>query len=166
MKTTEALVSVMNLVGNAIGGAPNPYGLTQAQLGAIDAADAQTTTAIAAQTTAFAAAKAATQAKITAKKKVVLALNAAAAAVYANPVVTDTMLATIGFAPRRPVAPRPALPQTPTDVAAIPAMSGTVKVSWGRNGNSNGATFLIESSADGVVVEKSVISLYGFSEEN
>ena len=62
---------------------------------------------------------------------------------YANPAITDAMLVAIGLEPR-PSTRTKHLPIVPTEFAAVPAVDGTVKLTWKRNGNVSGTSFLIE----------------------
>jgi hypothetical protein len=53
------------------------------------------------------------------------------------------MLSAIGLDPRSTTRTR-RLPIVPTGFAAVPAVDGTVKLTWNRNGNVSGTSFLIE----------------------
>ena len=150
-KTPEALLALGTNVATVIGpGTTNPYGVPTAAVTALMAADAALGGAINAQVAAKAAEKAATVTKAAKRDGVVAALNTIATAVYANPAVTDTMLASLGFPARRSgPAPR-RVPTEPTGLSAEPFANGTVKLKWNRNGNKPGILFVIETSEDGL----------------
>lgn len=79
---------------------------------------------------------------------VALVLSGAAKTALASG-ATHAQLAQIGFArPAKPV--RPKALTGPTNLVANGFEDGTVKIAWDRNGNSQGATFEIFGSADGL----------------
>ncbi len=148
-KTAEQLLAAGNQISTVITSALNGYGVTAGELTALTGADTALNAAINAQFNAKAAEKAATQTKKTDRLATLAAIQAISATVYANPAVTNTMLAAIGFAPRRSGSGTPAVPVTPTSLVATPFAAGTVKLTWNRNGNASGIVFLIEWSTDG-----------------
>lgn len=147
-KSAEQLVQIGTGVTTVITGVPNAYGVTQAQITALTTGDTDLNTAINGQASARNAAKAATQTKATKRKAVVTALTAISDTVYPNPLVTDQMLAAIGFAPR-PTHGSPRIPLIPTNLVATPVANGTVRLKWDRAGNAPTVVFVIETSPNG-----------------
>ncbi len=150
-KNAETLLALGNNVTTVLGpGATNPYGVPQASVTALLAADAALGAAINAQKAAEIAAKTATAQKAAKRVAVAAALGAIQATADANPAVTNEMLVALGFSPRRGGAkPQPKVPATVTGLSADPSANGSVKLKWGRNGNAPTTMFVVETSADG-----------------
>jgi hypothetical protein len=58
------------------------------------------------------------------------------------------MIAAAGFAVHD-TSGTAVVPNQPVDLLATPFSDGTVSLRWGRNGNPNGVSFLIEAREDG-----------------
>ena len=125
-RPAETLLALGNNVATVLGpGATNPYGVAQAAVTGLMAADAALAAAINAQKAADIAAKTATAQKAAKKAAVAAALGAIQATADANPAVTNEMLIALGFSPRRGGAnrsrrsprPWPACAPTPTRTA-------------------------------------------------
>lgn len=88
---------------------------------------------------------------------------------YAKSGITDQQLATAGLA-IHDTQPSPILPVTPTFFQAQPFSNGDVELQWNRNGNKQGVTFVIETSANGStgwtqvgVTKKRKLTIGGFA---
>lgn len=122
------------------------YGLTEAEVAAVDEVNADLAAAMALQATLEASKLAATQAKFDARGAVIAAAGNLAAKVYANPAVDDTMLLKAGLAPRPTYSSaKPLVPVT--GLLATAQANGEVSLKWNRSGNSDSVTFVIEAQS-------------------
>ncbi len=142
------LLGVMS--GTLAGSGGAAYGLPKATTDLLATGATALTGAISASEASRAAEKTATRAKEAKRVAVVATLGGVAATLYANPAITDAQLAAVGLAPRRAATPRPQAALPVAGLAAKPAVDGSVRLSWGRSGNSKSAIFQIEASPDGV----------------
>jgi len=126
---------------------PNDYGVSTTQLNAVHTGGTTLNTDLTAVTNAKAQYHATVQAKDAEQKVLVNSIAALAKTVYANPAVTDAMIAALGLAPRK--SPSKNTPVQPLSLTATPNADGTVKLKWNRNGNASTIIFVIETSADG-----------------
>ena len=150
-KTPEFLQQLCSTVANSIGsGSTNPYGVPHDDVEALGDASFVLGSTLNEQAQAKAALRAITLLKGHKKEGVVDALNAIAKIVYDNPDVTNNMIASLGFAPRKAKS-QPKAPVAVTDLAVTPFADGTARLAWDRSGNRKGASFLIEASDDGQV---------------
>lgn len=153
---------------NAAAGPPNLFGLTPAQITALQTAGTALQTAITNAAASEAAFHSDIQAKAAARQTVLNNIGLCAGIMYATPTATPELIAGAGFQPRDTTA-TPILPQEPSTLTATPFSNGTVKLRWERNGNPYGVEFFIEVSNDGVVwslhsaTKKKSITLNGFA---
>lgn len=148
-KTLSELQQLTDLITTKLSGT-NPYGVAPTVVTSLGADNTALTAAIAAQTAARAAERTAILAKATKRDALVRSLTGVAATVYANSAVTDGMLLAIGLEPRPSGRAAPVVPITPSSLVVQPFANGTVKFKWGRNGNKPGATYMLETSLDGM----------------
>ena len=150
--TPEALIALGTHVAATIGNeTPNDWGTTAAECNTLTTADSGLTAAVNGQKAAEIVAKTATANKNTKKADLIAALNAIQATVVANPAVTNDMLVSLGFSPRRGGVKPQALTATGTvtGLTADPLATGTVKLRWNRSGNAPRTIFVVETSEDG-----------------
>ena len=149
-KTTQQLVNAVNVVHSHVPAAPNNFGFSADQLSAALQAAEFGATAILSQDNALAAMKRATEDKTNAKRELVLVLANLVATAEANGNVSDAMLMSIGFSPRRAKGSRQTAPPVPTDIKVVPQVDGAVSLGWSRNGASASTIYQVETSADGL----------------
>ena len=133
---------------DVLNGAAAEYGLTQADLDAIQAALDGIATAVTDQFAAEAAFRGAIQLKKERRDAFLSLLSRYSKKFYADPDVDNGELAAVGLQPRDSTRSR-VVPKTPVDFIASPRADGTVALKWRRNGNPYGVTFLVEARGDG-----------------
>jgi len=113
------------------------------------------------------AAMAATTAKNNGRANLVDEVTVLARRIYADPSVSNALLAEAGLSPRNHSKPR-IVPKETTNLVASPFADGRVRLQWNKNGNKYGVTYLVETSGDGhnwrliTVTTKTQIILQGF----
>jgi hypothetical protein len=149
-------------------GPATAYGLTAAQVTALQTAGTDLDTSVQDSANAEAAFREEIQKKLARREDALSNISLCAGLMYATPGVTDAMVAAAGFQPHDTV-PTPIVPQEPTSLVATPNANGTVFLSWNRNGNPYGVEFIIETGSDGVswqqwtVTKKKSLTLDGFT---
>ena len=125
----------------------SPYGVSEEEVLALQDLSADLQTAIALQIAAENFKLAATTGKLAAREDAIQTASNLVAKIYANPEVTDTMLAKIGLAQRPKYArTRPLIPVTSFFAKAFE--TGEVKLKWNRNGNSASVIFVVEAQTE------------------
>lgn len=148
------LATTMDTILKGPGGAA--YAVPAGQVTSLETTKTSLSNGIQTASDTKAAYHAAIQAKAVSKHGLVGSIAAIAKTVYANPAVTDTMLAAIGLAPRPSTRTRHD-PLTPTMFIATPSVDGNVAMQWNKNGNVAFTTYLIEQlGANGWFFVKSV----------
>lgn len=92
------------------------------------------------------AAKGAVATKSAAKQSSSEIVRGYAQRIKSNPAATPEILAAFGFTPD-PASAGPV--QTPTMLSAQARVDGTCRITWKKNGNISGTTYVIETSANG-----------------
>lgn len=131
-----------------ISGSLLPYGVTLPQITAVETAADVLDADVTDVTAKTAALKAAHEGKRADRTTLINTLNVVGAVIYNNPSVTPEMIAAAGFAVHDSGG-TPVVPNQPVNLLANPFADGTVSLRWGRNGNPNGVSFLIEKREDG-----------------
>ena len=141
------LATLGEQVSTVVTATPATYGCTPAQATALSDAVAALVSAISNQEAARSAYRASTEAKINARLATIAALADVAGEIYATDTLTSEQIAATGLAVHNNL-PTPSMPSEVLDVVAFPSANGNVKLSWDRNGNLTGTTFIIEYTTD------------------
>ena len=121
------------------------YGLTEDEVEVVDDANSEFNSRINTAVVLENDRKAAVAAKDAKRDEVLDTFMPIVKKLYANPAVSDQMLAKIGLAERRKPRYRTA-PQTPTQLDVVASANGSVKVRWNRNGSTPATVFTIWAS--------------------
>lgn len=121
------------------------YGLTEDEVEVVDDANSQFDERINTAALLENDRKAAVAAKDAKREEVLDSFLPIVKKLYANPAVSDQMLAKIGLA-ERPTMGRRSTPQAPTQLDAVAFANGSVKLRWNRNGNTTATVFTIWAS--------------------
>lgn len=155
--TDAQLAGLLTNMTNGLDGRVTAYGLTAADFTALQNSTSLFNDAVVFSETAEAARKSATQQKKTQKRSTVGVASGIANRVYANPAVSNQMLAEIGLTPRSQGGTRSA-PKTPLDLIAAPSANGYVKFTWKRNGNPTRAVFNLQQWQNGAWITISALT--------
>lgn len=142
-KTDGQLDADLKRIVSVVGADPGAYGVSAGIVADLAACETEFATDITQLVAARAAALAATQARDASRRAASEVLSRLAASLYANPNVSDAMLADAGFAPRDKKRTRQK-PHQPTNLLAKPDIHGNVALTWEPSGNSYGVTYVIE----------------------
>lgn len=123
-------------------------GLTSADLTAITNALTAFSTGLSASNAAKAAAKAAVTSKNDAKATAKAEISKWAKIWRANQAISDSILDDMMLPPHSTPGTRTA-PTTPNNFSFSVTSQGTINMKWGRNGNTSGTIFNVESSSNG-----------------
>ncbi|MBL8059184.1 MAG: hypothetical protein JNK63_00540 [Chthonomonas sp.] len=120
------------------------YGLTEAEVEALVATNDAFDSSITASMNADAAKLAATQAKYAERATTLDAMSSFVGKIYANPEVSNEMLAAANLSPRPSHSgARPLVPVF--DFLATPSPNGEVRLKWNRSTNLRSVTFVVEA---------------------
>lgn len=142
-KSDASLSSMAHQAFTVINGALLAYGVPGPTMALVEAAADALDTDVADVTGKTASLKAAHEGKRADRTSLIDALNTVGATIYNNPLVTPEMLAAAGYAVHD-TSGTTVVPNAPADLLANPAADGTVALKWGRNGNPQGVSFLVE----------------------
>lgn len=142
------LSTVAEQAHSVIGGDIAGYGVTPAQVAALDAGKTALTDAITDLANAKAAYEAALAARDAGRGATLDALSNIGATIYNNAAVSSAMLADAGYAIHAK-GKSTILPRVITELMASPDGSGNANLRWSRNGNKPGVVFVLEQSPDG-----------------
>lgn len=120
-------------------------GLTPGDLTTLTGLSTAYTTGYNAMITSREAAKAATQTKSTARKNLIADLRVLAQKIYANPAVSDALIAQLGL-PVHDSSRSKVIPVSPASLVVAGFANGENKLTWKRNGNANSVVFWLEES--------------------
>lgn len=123
------------------------YGLTPEELAALATARTRFGNAVQSVELAEASLRSAYAEKRSEREESVTLVSNLSKKIYANPEVSNAMLADIGLAARGTTGQRHT-PKTPTRFFAEPKVSGEVVFSWERNGNTASAVFTLQQWKD------------------
>lgn len=165
---TQFLITVGQFI-STVGAVPTTYGLTAANFVTLANYEEQFDDSVAGVAAAKAAAKAATQTRDADRKTLADFFGQLVNAIYANPAVTDAMIADAGLQPRDKTRTKPTA-YTPTNFNAAPDAGGNVTFTWDANGNSKNTLYVIETQSPGdeawtilASTTKRRVTFYGFA---
>lgn len=127
---------------------PTDYGLTLDEVEALQDLNNAFEVSIQTANTLRQAKLAAYDTKFGDRAALLSSLSSIAQRVYGDPSVDDNALIKAGFAPR-PTGPTFVEPNTPTSLAVTLTDEATLTLTWGRNGNPGGTSFIIEQKIGG-----------------
>lgn len=142
-KTDGQLDLDLKMIVAVVGADPGAYGVGAGIVADLAACEAEFSADITQLAAARAAALAATQARDASRRAASELLSRLAASLYANPEVSDAMLADAGFSPRDKKRTRQQ-PRQPKALSAVPDIRGNVALAWEPGGNAYGVTYVIE----------------------
>lgn len=142
------LDSFFNQFLTVVGVNPTSYGMTAGNITSLTTVEEQFADSVTVVTSTRAAAKAATQQRDANRQSAIDQFAYYFANIYNNPSVTDAMIAEAGLAPRDGSRTKK-VPYQPANLAATPSPSGSVTLTWDANGNTWGATYVVECQAAG-----------------
>lgn len=139
------LADLLNQMASSIAVGPAGFGLTAANATAMSNAAADFETALLDWNAARVAADSAIVTKNEQRETTLNTFTTYLNLMYATPTVPDATVASIGLAPRSDTRTT-VIPQQPIDFVATPFADGTVKLTWGTNGNPYGVIYEIEKA--------------------
>lgn len=147
-KPDAQLESMGKTAENAITAGGGSYGTSTGQDTALASANTAFGTALTGLSAAKASYKAALQTRDSARADLVSALRSIGTTIYADPAVTDQMIADAGYAVHD-TTPEKHSPVMVEGFSAVPVGEDSVLFTWDRGANTYPCEFVIEGRADG-----------------